>query len=139
MSGGFKKCQWCGSIFSYVGHAFCPKCLTELDEKFVKIRKYLYENPNANVEMVAEATEVEAKVIKHFLREGRLQLKTSGGSTLTCEKCGAPVTSGRLCENCMKNLSSQMESVLPQSKALEQGKSASAKSEVKESYVRKHI
>lgn len=62
-------------------------------------------------EIVAE-TEVDPKLILRFLKEGRLEMQNSAG-LLSCEKCGAPITSGTMCQNCKDKLAKAMQSVLP--------------------------
>ena len=67
-----RNCKRCNRLFQYNGIKYCPKCVLELDEMFIKVRDYLYENKNANIAEVSEATGVEEKVILEFLRDGRL-------------------------------------------------------------------
>lgn len=112
MAGNFRKCKWCGGIFNFMGNQYCPNCLKQMDEDFTKVRKFVYENPNARVDDIAEETEVEPKMIMFFLREGRLELRQLDGS-LTCEKCGAPIATGKLCHKCAQEMSGVLESTLP--------------------------
>jgi hypothetical protein len=67
---------------------------------FIKVRDYLYENKNANIAEVSEATGVEEKVILEFLRDGRLELREPS-LDLTCERCDKPITSVRMCKECL--------------------------------------
>lgn len=108
----FRKCKSCGSIFNFMGKPMCPNCIKKMDEDFAKVRKYIYENPNARAEEISEETGVDTKTIMQFLREGRLELRVADGSIL-CEKCGVPISSGRLCPTCSQNISNNMSSVLP--------------------------
>ena len=95
-----RNCKRCNRIFQYNGIKYCPKCVLELDEMFIKVRDYLYENKNANIAEVSEATGVEEKVILEFLRDGRLELREPSPD-LTCERCDKPITSGRMCKDCL--------------------------------------
>ncbi len=113
MAGNFRKCKDCGKIFNFMGKSICPDCIKKRDEDFAKVRKYIYENPNARAEEIAEATEVDIKEILEFLKEGRLQLKHADG-LLKCEKCGAPIATGTLCDRCTNSLNSHLRSALPQ-------------------------
>lgn len=108
----FRKCKTCGSIFNFMGKPICPACLKKMDEDFAKVRKFIYENPNARVDEISEETGVEPKMIMQFLRDGRLELKTADGS-IVCEKCGVPISTGRLCHTCSQDISNHMQSVLP--------------------------
>lgn len=110
----FRKCKTCGNIFNFMGKPICPNCVKKMDEDFAKVRKFIYENPNARVEEISEETGVEPKMIMQFLREGRLELKVADGS-LVCEKCGIPISSGRMCHTCSQSLSNNIASVLPKS------------------------
>ena len=95
-----RNCKRCNRLFQYNGIKYCPKCVLELDEMFIKVRDYLYENKNANIAEVSEATGVEEKVILEFLRDGRLELREPS-LDLTCERCDKPITSGRMCKDCL--------------------------------------
>ncbi|MGI6152243.1 MAG: MerR family transcriptional regulator [Christensenellaceae bacterium] len=112
MALNFKQCKECGGVFQSSGKDVCPRCVKELDEKFKKIKQYLYKHPDAGVVEVSEETEIEERVILDFLKEGRLELKTPDGS-ISCEKCGAPISSGRLCKKCSDSLANTLNSVLP--------------------------
>lgn len=113
MAGNYKKCKMCGKIFASTGGSECPQCIMDTEKKFGLIKEYLYNHPDATVVQISEATEVEEKMILHFLKEGRLEMKSADGS-LRCEKCGVSITSGRMCNNCMNSLSNALSSVLPQ-------------------------
>lgn len=116
MSLQFKKCKTCGRIFqSYHGFE-CPDCIDERERQFAKVKEYLYEYPGASMDEIVAGTEVDAKQILRFLKEGRLEMQNSEG-LLTCEKCGAPVTSGTMCQNCKDKLARAMQSVLPKAGA----------------------
>ncbi len=121
MAGAYKTCTRCGCIFVFRGNKMCDKCVRELDDMFVAVRDFLYENPNATVLEVVEAVEgAQENDIMVFLREGRLEMKEAG-DMLRCEKCGVNITRGRLCEKCRNQLNSvlsgKLESGLAQKSA----------------------
>ncbi len=95
-----RNCKRCNRLFQYNGIKYCASCLMELDEMYKKVRDYLYEHPDATIIEVSEATGVEEKIILEFLREGRLELKEPS-AVLTCERCGKPITMGRMCKECL--------------------------------------
>ncbi|NLY74105.1 MAG: MerR family transcriptional regulator [Firmicutes bacterium] len=102
-----RNCKRCGKIYNYTGSAVCNNCLRQEQEDFEKVREYLFQHPNSSAAEVSEAVGVELKVISRFLKEGRLEadyIKMSGDDGLACEKCGNPVTSGRFCENCIREM-----------------------------------
>lgn len=118
----YKQCKYCGTIFQSTGGNECPRCMKDREEKFTIIKEYLYKNQGASVAEISNETGIEEKLILHFLRDGRLEMVVADGS-LACEKCGAPIKSGRLCRKCSESLSRALGSVLPkQSKPAPQKK-----------------
>ncbi|HHU63487.1 MAG TPA: MerR family transcriptional regulator [Clostridiales bacterium] len=105
-----RNCKSCGKIFLYQGISICPACSRERDRQYEIVRDYLYENPGANIVEVSEATGVEEDVILMFLKEGRLQL-AKPGIGLNCERCGVPITTGRLCDNCVKEIKTEAKEI----------------------------
>lgn len=98
-----KKCDICTRPFQDMGLPFCPYCMQELEDQYILVREYLYDNPNASLEAVAEATGVPAKVILYFIKDGRVrEVNTSG--LLRCDQCGKSIDSGRFCESCMAKI-----------------------------------
>ncbi len=122
----FKKCKKCGNIFRYIGNPLCPKCVNKMEDEFKEIKDYLYKNANATVKEIADELEIDEKTIIHFIKEGRLEMKSADGS-IVCEKCGMAITSGRLCKNCSTNLSEKLSSVLPQEPKKQQSTLSSTK------------
>ncbi len=111
MLDNVRKCKECGKLFNFMGRPICPECLKKTDEDFQNVRKYIYDNPNAGIEEAAEETGVSVKTIMRFLREGRLQLRSASGALL-CEKCGKPLSTGSMCEDCKKKLTETLGSKL---------------------------
>lgn len=101
------KCKICGKLYQPCGFPFCNKCMQEMDDKYKIVRDYLYDNPNATIEEVAQETEVVERMIVHFLREGRISMVNASG-LLRCETCGAPIKTGRFCAECTRKLESKL-------------------------------
>ncbi|MBZ2174818.1 MerR family transcriptional regulator [Schnuerera sp. xch1] len=95
-----RNCSRCGKIYAYNGFNICPECRREDEEDFKKVKEYIDENPKANVAEVSEKVEVDSKKIIEFLRQGRLEIREESNLILSCEKCGAPIRTGRFCEKC---------------------------------------
>lgn len=112
----FKKCRKCGNIFRSMGNPLCSNCLNRIEDEFKLIKDFLYKNPNATVQEIANELNIDEKPILNFIKEGRLEMKVADGS-VTCDKCGIPITSGRLCKACSGKLSNKLQSVLPQAPA----------------------
>jgi len=107
-----RNCSRCGRIYVYDGFNICLDCRKADEEDFQKVKKFLEENPNANVMMVSEGTGVETKKIIQFLKEGRLELKGENNIILTCEKCGKPITTGRFCDKCALELERELNGAI---------------------------
>jgi hypothetical protein len=75
------------------------------DHDFESVRAFLRsQQASATVEEIHERTGVDRGKIVKFLRDGRLVSGKVTGDVLSCEVCGRPVHTGRLCESCLKGL-----------------------------------
>ena len=109
-----RNCRMCGHIFNYVaGPILCPHCREKMEAKFQEVKEYIRANPGVGIQDVAENCDVEPSQIQQWLREGRLELTEGSAIYLQCEKCGAPIRSGRFCEKCKYEMSMDLQSVLP--------------------------
>ncbi|UOF91419.1 hypothetical protein LSG31_03965 [Fodinisporobacter ferrooxydans] len=97
------NCPLCGKLFNKALRDVCPDCIRAEDEAFHTVRDYLREHKNAKPYEVSEATEVPLGTIYKFVREGRLIAYHYPGLHYECERCGAPITKGKICDDCMKN------------------------------------
>lgn len=95
-----RNCSRCGKIYIYDGFNICLDCRRKDEEDFQKVKKYLEENPGANVMEVTEETGVDSRKVIEFLKEGRLEIKEDNNLLLQCERCGRPIRTGRFCEKC---------------------------------------
>jgi uncharacterized protein len=97
-----KNCKICGRIFQSNGFSeICPGCYKQDENDYNKIREYLYEHPYAKIFEVSLNLDIPVSRIKRYLREDRLQIVESSNLFLDCEKCGAPIHSGRYCDECI--------------------------------------
>ncbi|HZJ56670.1 MAG TPA: MerR family transcriptional regulator [Clostridia bacterium] len=103
-----RNCRKCNRIFQYRGSRYCPGCMQELDEIFVRVRDYIYDNPQATIMEVSQELKVEESIILEFLKEGRLEL-SSPGLDYVCERCETPITTGRYCNECIQELDRGMK------------------------------
>ena len=67
-------CKLCGKLFSSPGGRTCPACHERIDELYPRVREYLRDNPKLsfNVEMVAEAMEVDIRDVQALVDLGHL-------------------------------------------------------------------
>ncbi len=118
-----RNCPRCGKLFASSGRGICSQCLQEDARDYDLVRNYLRSNPGANMVEVSRETGVELGKIEEFIRQGRLLAYNK--LHVACEMCGAPITSGRLCENCQRGLRA--------------GEPAADKPEVKETRGKVHL
>ena len=104
------QCKMCRKPFNMVNGKICPDCLQKIDRDFMTVRDYIYEHKHADIDTVSKETEVDKAIILHLLKEGRLTLTGSDADeyVLLCEVCKKPIASGRMCDDCMKNIASTM-------------------------------
>ncbi|WP_027339052.1 flagellar protein [Halonatronum saccharophilum] len=110
---GLKKCKLCKKVFAPTSsvNKICPKCLKEEEEQFKVVKDYLWDNPGSTIKVISKETGVNEKIIQKFVREGRF-LQISGLSIkVECERCGAPIQSGRFCNGCVDKLRSGMSKI----------------------------
>ncbi|MBC7216847.1 MAG: MerR family transcriptional regulator [Candidatus Caldatribacterium sp.] len=108
------RCKRCGVIFQKViDRDICPACLEKEEEEFQKVKEFFRQHPKARLEEVSEATGVDKKTILEFLKEGRLQVAEGLEpiAELFCERCGKPISSGRLCDECRKKVAQLVQGV----------------------------
>lgn len=107
------NCIRCNNVFKQAaGEKVCHKCREEDEKNFKAVKEYLYENPGASITEVSQALEIPLKIIKHYLREERLEIVGDGNFILECERCGQPIKTGRFCGECLSNLTNEMKSLL---------------------------
>lgn len=108
-----RNCRKCGRLFNYIaGYQMCPACKEALENKFQEVKEYVREHRGASINEVAETCDVEASMIRQWLREERLELAEDSGIMLSCDGCGAMIRSGKFCMKCKNNLANGFNSVL---------------------------
>lgn len=114
-----KICKSCGHMFNSVrGNSICPDCLKKQDEKLETVKGYISEHPTVKIEEVAKACGVSSNDIRKWAREERLSFPEESPIRIYCEKCGAPIKSGRYCAKCSDKLKKQAIAELRQKQKL---------------------
>lgn len=104
-----RNCKRCGRLYTYTGNDLCPECYKQDEEDFIKVRDYLDVHPLATMMEISQNTQVSVKKIMDFLKEGRLILTSNNVNIgLRCEKCGKPILTGRLCDECKTKLAKEL-------------------------------
>lgn len=108
------NCSRCGKVFvRYRQQSLCPACTEKREQDFMRCRDYLRDNPETRMKELSEATGVSVREIIQFIIEGRLVLtKDNPNMFYHCESCGKRIRSGRLCSQCEKRLTDEVEKVV---------------------------
>lgn len=125
-----RNCKKCGKLFNFNGDSLCPMCQKEMEDKFFEVRDYIYQNPSANMSMVAEENDVPIQQIKKWVRQERLLFSKDSGISIDCESCGKPILTGRYCKECKGKMTNTFSSVYVE-KAPEKAKKSSSKGKMR--------
>lgn len=98
------ECEYCGGEVSEesIGVYRCMSCGRENYDDFHKIRNYLDRVGPRPAMVIARSTGVPVRTIEYFFREEYLEIPKNVNIRVACEKCGAPIRTGVLCENCKR-------------------------------------
>ncbi|CAH2211876.1 flagellar protein [Tepidibacter aestuarii] len=118
------NCKECGRMFgSQNGELYCSKCRVNDDAEFKKVREYLYDNPGASVQEVAEGTGVSETLIIKFLKQERIEIVEDENAILSCERCRKSIKTGRYCEICKAEIKKELANA---AKSLKESKGSKA-------------
>jgi hypothetical protein len=101
------NCSECGNLCVENPSNLCANCLRAEEEAEDKVAEYLRNAEKASLEDIHQATGVKHKVILRMLKRGRIF--SDAIITYPCETCGAPITEGRVCSDCNKNIVGQLK------------------------------
>ena len=65
---------------------------------------FVEENKNASISVVSEEMDVSVQQLNQWVREERLIFAEGSAVMIDCESCGAPIRTGRYCENCKSQM-----------------------------------
>ncbi len=112
-----KNCRKCGKLFNYIsGMPICQGCKEKNEEVFQKVKKYIRENPRADIREVSMECEVETGQIQQWIREERLEFTDDSPIKLPCENCGAMIRAGKYCEKCKSSMARNLSSAIEKPK-----------------------
>jgi flagellar operon protein (TIGR03826 family) len=106
-----QNCPRCGKLFSHISKSVCADCEKAEEETFNRLRDYLDEHPDSILSELSEATHISVKRITQYIRDGRLEITKGLQKEVGCERCGKPIRSGRYCDTCLLELSSQVNTL----------------------------
>lgn len=108
MSGKVKNCPVCGKLFADYGTGMCMDCVDKQQEMEKKAVDYVREHPKAKIMEIVEETGVSEAIIKKLIREGRFE-QVGVKVTYPCEKCGAPIMNGKICQQCSEKIRHELQ------------------------------
>ena len=108
---GLSNCPECGKVYLENPAKLCPECYEKEEQAADKVAEYLRDHPKSHINEVHEATGVSHKVILRMIRKGRVMGEFD--VHYPCETCGAPITEGRVCNGCSKNILEQLTTNMP--------------------------
>ena len=98
-----RNCKKCGKMFNYVaGPPICPVCRDAAEKKFQEVKEYVRANKTATMKEIETECDVDQRQVEQWIREERLVFSTDSPIKLSCETCGASITTGRYCNKCKK-------------------------------------
>lgn len=95
-------CRCCGGKLSQVarGTYQCVDCGQEDYDSYQKVRNYLDKEGPRSVTQIMRATGVPRATIEYFFKDERLEIPAGSSIRVACEKCGAPIRTGTMCDRC---------------------------------------
>lgn len=107
-----RNCKECGKMFNFMeGAPLCPSCKKKLEDKFEIVKEYVYDNPRASINEVAEENEVSVAQIKRWIREERLAFSDDSPIGVECEKCGKTIKTGKYCKECKREMGNAFDNI----------------------------
>ncbi len=99
------ECEYCGGELLRIGMGTyeCKNCGRENYDDFQTIRNYLESAGATSATRIERDTGVPRRIIDYFFREEYLEIPKHSSVRISCSKCGAPIRTGTLCDNC-KNI-----------------------------------
>ena len=106
-----KNCSTCHKVFKYPGYGYilCPECRRTDEAQFQLVKKFLDQYPGAEGKEVFLATGVPISTLIKWVREERLISSNAVNLGAVCDRCGKPVSSGKLCPDCKKDIVAQFK------------------------------
>lgn len=105
------NCPNCGALFVKTNlRDVCEKCYKEENQAFETVYTFIRkkENRTATIHEASKGTGVDEELIIKFIRTGRLKLAQFPNLGYPCQKCRTIIREGILCDNCSKELRSEL-------------------------------
>lgn len=105
------NCPKCGRLYVRNLYGICETCKKAEDKQFDKVYEFIRkrENRTATIQQIVDATGVSEDTIMRFVKEGRLRTTQFPNLGYRCERCGTIIKKGKLCEDCLSNIQSDLK------------------------------
>jgi len=105
------NCLNCNAVFVKTVRNICQNCFKKEEEAFEIVYRFLMKRKNrqATIMEIVEATGVDEDLIIKFIKEKRLRTTQFPNLNYPCEKCGDPISSGRICKNCSEEMINELK------------------------------
>lgn len=103
-----KNCSGCGRLYMEVGQGMCSDCYRKEQEDEQVVYSYVRDHDKCSIKQIIDDTGVKERIILRMLKQGRF-IATGVEITYPCQSCGEPITTGKLCPKCSKDLINQAE------------------------------
>lgn len=106
-----ENCTRCDAVFVKTTRDVCQACYQQEEKDFEIVYNFLRqrENREATLQEIVAATDVEESTIIKFVKSKRLRTSQFPKLAYPCEKCAAPITSGKICTSCSEQLRNELE------------------------------
>ncbi len=103
-----KNCSECGKVYMEIGQGMCPNCFIKEQEAEQIVYSFVRDHDKCSIKDIVEGTGVKEKVIFRMLKAGRF-IASGLEISYPCQGCGTPITTGKLCPKCSKDIINQAE------------------------------
>ncbi|KKB35973.1 TIGR03826 family flagellar region protein [Bacillus thermotolerans] len=108
------NCPNCGALF--MKNAFldvCPACSKAEEEAYQRVYQFLRkrENRAATIPQLEKALGVERSLIYKWVKKGRLHTAHFPNLGYPCDRCGALIMQGSVCESCRNEVKADLEQI----------------------------
>ena len=103
-----KNCSECGKVYMEVGQGMCPDCVLKEQESEQVVYAFVRDHDKCSIKEIVDGTGVKEKVVFRMLKAGRF-IASGLEISYPCQGCGAPITTGKLCSKCSKDIINQAE------------------------------
>lgn len=131
-----RNCRRCRKLFNYaIGPIYCSQCRQELEQEFQVVKKYVQDHPGSDIRTVSEACDIEPSQIRQWVREERLYFSEGASTGINCEHCGIMIRTGRFCDKCKADMTSNFRSAMRQTPVQSEPQKRRTSSEHKMRYI----